>query len=131
MKKEVTKNEKAITLIALVVTIVVLLILAGISISMLGGENGIIKQAQDTKVKQSYAEVKEGIQLAYSEYLAENKILETTTFITDLQEKEIINTEGIVNTKNLLGSKSFLGNGTGTTDVYKIEEENNTNYLKF
>ena len=45
-----TKNENAITLIALVVTIVVLLILAGVSISMLGGENGIIKQAEDTKI---------------------------------------------------------------------------------
>ena len=38
------KKEKAITLIALVVTIVVLLILATVSIQMLGGENGIIKQ---------------------------------------------------------------------------------------
>lgn len=36
------KKNGGITLIALVVTIVVLLILAGVSISMLGGENGII-----------------------------------------------------------------------------------------
>ena len=34
----------------LVVTIVVLLILAAVSISMVGGENGIIKQAEDTKI---------------------------------------------------------------------------------
>ena len=37
-------NEKGITLIALVVTIVVLLILAGISINLVLGENGIIKK---------------------------------------------------------------------------------------
>ena len=37
------KNNKAITLIALVVTIVVLLILAGISISLVAGDNGLIK----------------------------------------------------------------------------------------
>ena len=43
-------KEKGITLIALVVTIVVLLILAGVSISMLTGENGIITQAQDAKL---------------------------------------------------------------------------------
>ena len=43
------KRNKGITLIALVVTIVVLLILAGISISMLGGENGIITKAQEAK----------------------------------------------------------------------------------
>ncbi len=48
MKKRIEK-ENGITLIALVVTIVVLLILAGVSISMLTGENGIIKQAQDSK----------------------------------------------------------------------------------
>lgn len=36
------RENKGITLIALVVTIVVLLILAGVSISMLMGENGII-----------------------------------------------------------------------------------------
>ena len=49
--KEKRNSNKAITLIALVVTIVVLLILAGVSISMLGGESGIIKQAQDAKHK--------------------------------------------------------------------------------
>lgn len=44
-------NKRGITLIALVVTIVVLLILAGVSISMLTGENGIIRQAQEAKKK--------------------------------------------------------------------------------
>ena len=50
MVKKSEKN-KGITLIALVVTIVVLLILAGVSISMLTGENGIITQAQEASVK--------------------------------------------------------------------------------
>ena len=45
------KKNQGITLIALVVTIIVLLILAGVSISMLTGENGIIKNA--TKAKES------------------------------------------------------------------------------
>ena len=53
MKKEKqrvkNKNQQGITLIALVVTIVVLLILAGVTISMLLGEDGIIKTAQDAK----------------------------------------------------------------------------------
>ena len=42
-------KEKGITLIALVVTIIVLIILAGVSIGMLVGENGIITQAQKAK----------------------------------------------------------------------------------
>ena len=40
------KGQKGITLVALVVTIIVLIILAGISISLLLGDNGIISKAQ-------------------------------------------------------------------------------------
>ena len=43
------KSQKAITLIALVITIIVLLILAGVSIAMLTGENGILTQTQESK----------------------------------------------------------------------------------
>ena len=43
------KRNKGITLIALVVTIIVLLILAGISISMLTGQNGILNRASEAK----------------------------------------------------------------------------------
>ena len=43
-------NQKGITLIALVITIIVLLILAGVAISMLSGENGILNQAASAKV---------------------------------------------------------------------------------
>ena len=58
------KKEKGITLIALVVTIVVLLILAGVAISMLTGENGIINQALQAKEQNEIAEEKEKVQLA-------------------------------------------------------------------
>ena len=46
---EKLKDKRGITLIALVITIVVLLILAGVSIAMLTGENGILTQAQKAK----------------------------------------------------------------------------------
>ena len=62
MKKILSKqSKKGITLIALVVTIVVLLILAGVGISMLSGENGIIKQAQEAKYKTQEEGAKEQI----------------------------------------------------------------------
>ena len=48
MRKKLRIN-RGITLIALVITIIVLLILAGVSISMLTGQNGIITQAQRAK----------------------------------------------------------------------------------
>lgn len=45
------KNNKGITLIALVITIIILLILAGISIAMLTGENGLLTKANTAKTE--------------------------------------------------------------------------------
>ena len=53
-----TKNN-GITLIALVITIIVLLILAGVSIAMLTGSNGILTRAQEAKEKTQIASVEE------------------------------------------------------------------------
>ena len=61
--KRYEKNY-GITLIALIVTIVVLLILAGVAISMLTGENGIINQALQAKEQNEIAEEKEKLELA-------------------------------------------------------------------
>ena len=49
------KNKKGITLVALVVTMVVLLILAGLSINLVLGDNGIAKKAQEAKTKSAEA----------------------------------------------------------------------------
>ena len=63
MRNKTLKEKKGITLIALVITIIVLLILAGVSISMLTSENGIITQAQNAKEETEIASEKEAIQL--------------------------------------------------------------------
>ena len=60
------KNQKGITLIALVVTIVVLLILAGTAIAMLQGDNGIITNAQKAQAANKEAEVVDKVKMAYS-----------------------------------------------------------------
>ena len=60
-KEEKIKNEIGITLIALVITIIVLLILAGVSISALSGDNGIITQAVNTKKLSEVSTEKEAI----------------------------------------------------------------------
>ena len=62
-KKKKVREEKGITLIALVITIIVLLILAGVSISALGGENGILKNAAEAKEESDKSSALEGIQL--------------------------------------------------------------------
>lgn len=57
------RNQKGITLIALVITIIVLLILAGVSIAMLTGQNGILNQATNAKDETAEAEVVERINM--------------------------------------------------------------------
>ncbi len=64
------KNNKGITLIALVVTIIVLLILAGVSIAMLTGNNGILAQSKTAKTDTEKAEAVERINLALNAALA-------------------------------------------------------------
>ena len=59
-----TNKNAGITLIALVVTIIVLLIFAGISIQMLTGNNGILNQATNARDKTRGGEVQETVSLA-------------------------------------------------------------------
>ena len=58
-------SEKGITLLALVVTIIVLLILAGISITMLAGDNSILQKAGEAKRNTEDAQIQEQVQRAY------------------------------------------------------------------
>ena len=62
MKK--IQEKQGITLIALVITIIVLLILAGVAISMLAGDNGILRQAANAKKETEEGQIREQIRLA-------------------------------------------------------------------
>ena len=82
-KKNSKKNSKkngGITLIALVITIIVLLILAGVSIATLTGKNGILTQAQEAKEANEKAEQKEVAQLNDLNNLIENYVETTEGF---------------------------------------------------
>ena len=80
------KDNQGITLIALVITIIVLLILAGVSIAMLTGGNGLLSKAVESRVENARGEVCDrintAINAAYAELLAARfgagKGLETT-----------------------------------------------------
>ena len=63
-RKKIFKSTKGITLIALVVTIIILLLLAGVSIAMLTGNNGVLTQGKRAKEETEIAEEKEAISLA-------------------------------------------------------------------
>ena len=107
-------NAKGITLIALVITIIVLLILAGVSIATLTGENGILTRAQEAKTKTEEAEDIEKIRLAMSEaQIGENRYQELDA--TNFQEALNSQFEG----RNI----QLSDNGDGS---YTISLDNNS-----
>ena len=67
------KNQKGITLIALVITIIVLLILAGVSIAMLTGQNGILTRATDATNATIQGDVEEAAKLAVAGIITDNE----------------------------------------------------------
>ena len=116
------KKESGITLIALVVTIVVLIILAGVSISMLTGENGIITQAQQASIKNDNGMVFEALRLKLSQYLSENEGEYTKDKLELLRDDSIIDGNNVVNVLELVDQSLKTGEGSNNKDVYVIEE---------
>lgn len=64
------KEQKGITLVALIITIIVMLILAGVSISLVVGDNGVLTQAQGVEPKQVQAALKEAVALANADIMS-------------------------------------------------------------
>jgi len=87
------KRQNGITLIALVITIIVLLILAGTSIAMLTGENGILTQAQTAKEQTELAEQEELERLLENEYQIAKYTGEATGSYEEYVLKEKYNLE--------------------------------------
>lgn len=142
------KQSKAITLIALVITIIVLLILAGVTIATLTGDNGLLTKATDVKKANEKATLEEKIKLAYSEYELESKTNPNADIenITRSSLEKAFNNENITTKKEGNSLKitfndrnkeyKYLANGKiiellPTTDIYgKLDENNNTLYLR-
>lgn len=144
------KNNLGITLIGLVVTIVVLLILAGVSIALLTGDNGIMTQAKKAKITNELSEYKEQVELYKTAKKAENQLFEVgsltvgkdmleyntkpaeekgniKTIITNISEEyleklEIIKGELLINTKNIEEIRIAQGLGI-QVNPYDITED--------
>lgn len=88
------KKQRGITLIALVITIIVLLILAGISIATLTGENGILSKANDAKTETRGASVEEARDLWKIREEADNGTAQTLeTVLNELESQKLITSE--------------------------------------
>ena len=110
MKDYKLMKNRGITLIALVVTIIVILILAGISISMLTGQNGILNRAANAKEKTEIASIDEQRKLAQAEALMNT---EKTTY------KGLTLPEGFAPTK--IEGEDSIDEGLVITDGYGNE----------
>ena len=90
------RNQRGITLIALVITIIVLLILAGVSIAMLTGQNGILNRADQAGTATNTANNEEVVKLAISNILTEYYAGNSTLNITNTTSGNLeITTDGL------------------------------------
>ena len=83
MRRIIARSERAITLIALVVTIIVLLVLAGATLTLLIGENGIITRAEKAKAEAIIETEREELQLAATASADENLQISTAQRLKD------------------------------------------------
>ncbi len=95
--KKWERNQKGITLIALVLTIIVLLILAGVTLSLIRDEEGILKRAENADVQAQIANIEEEANLIYADLLMgkyfdepENKVIGLADIVGQLGDKYTI-----------------------------------------
>lgn len=105
------REDKGITLIALVITIIVLLILAGVSIASLTGDSGILKKAQTAGEKTKEATAIEKVQIAILGSYNEKGEIDIETFKNNLKQ-----TEGVVGVENITELPATL-----TVDGYQVK----------
>ena len=91
------KSEQGITILALVITIIVLLILAGISIGAITGNNGLIGQAQSAKEETEIAQWEERIDTSIIQIEGDKRNPSMDDIIQGLIEKDIIDNASQVN----------------------------------
>ena len=121
-RKNVQKSRNGITLIALVITIIVLLILAGISISMLAGDNGILQRATDAKTNTEKANEKEQIQMEVLGSLNKNGKLEIAIVNSNIKS----NISGV--TTDDATEFPLTVTYTLTGNSYSVDEDGNVSF---
>ena len=114
-------KDEGITLIALVITIIVLLILAGVTIQTLTGDNGLLKKAEEAKNTAEQANIEEEVQLALIEgqtdkYFSSNSSIEEK--IKSIFEKSY----GQGNIDVSRAGKNYKAKVKSTKTAYRIKE---------
>ena len=128
------RNKEGITLIALVITIIVLLILAGVSIAMLAGTNGILTQAQLAKSETEKAAARESLETKMLGAKTENSTESIEDSLSKMDNVEITSKtkDGVLVKCN--GYQFFIDNDKNVSEIKNLvtngflEKNNNTNF---
>lgn len=123
--KKLYKNNNGITLIALVITIIILLILAGISIKLVLGDNGLLGKAKDAREQQTIESIREKLDMVKgSDYLEQEGNNTIDTYFETL-EKEKIEPYTVTNKQKMT---DVIGNvEVDNKYSYIVKIENNKN----
>jgi len=117
------KKNNGITLIALVITIVVLIILAGVAINLTLGNNGIFKKAEHAKEETTIGQEKEQISLAYSSAVVD-KMEENYSSVTAEEIQEELNNLN-ANAEAIQENSIIKVTFNKTGNIYTIDSEGN------
>ena len=123
--KEKLKNKQGITLIALVITIIVLLILVGVSIATLTGENGILTRASDARTQTEIGDEMEKVKLSATGAKAENNGGEIKRNYLNDELTSYIGTEGTDYTLSESETAPFVVTYSDSGRSYVIDENGN------
>ncbi len=122
-KRNKNLKERGITLIALIVTIIVLLILAGISIQILMGDSGILKKVTDAATNTDIADYKEKLDLLGEDLLIDDTVKGKTSGFLDRYKEKIEGDKNFENSTVTKEDDDSLRVETEEGYVFKITEE--------
>lgn len=138
LKVDETKRTKGITLMALIITIIVLLILVGISIAIFNGENGILTRASDAKIETVVATVKENLYLEQIEKVIDDKEVTPESLLAEKKVKRTVQQSEDGNyyiyyalKEDAVKGMQGLGKGNvaNLRDVFLIDDKLNVKYI--
>ena len=115
------KENKGITLIALVITVIILLILAGVTIATLTGDNGILTKASEAREQTEIAVETEAIKLAYNGAITGNK----GEGVTSSQLQEELRKNGYANATALDNEDGTITVTFETGNAYTVDTNGN------
>lgn len=124
--KKINEN-RGITLIALVITIIVLIILAGVTIGLVIGNNGILTRTSSAKEQNTIESIKEKLELVKaSDYIKEDGISSIDTYFNTL-EKEKIEPYIVTNKEKMAETTAIIEVDSKYSFIITIESKNGIN----